>query len=166
MRIFKRFHKGRKFTPADAMAGAGTLCGDGENSNAPEVAALAGMLLFWHPPPPQKKPSGCCYHSGSVWRWGGCPVGVSHSSAATWEQQAADSVLAFSTHDVWLSMHEASSSAGGCSYIPLFLLRINLGAHRLVSEPLYVGVGRKQRRGKPLNLHSGLFRAWWHAKKA
>lgn len=33
------------------MAGAGTLCGDGGNSNAPEVAALAGMLLSWHPPP-------------------------------------------------------------------------------------------------------------------
>lgn len=51
MRIFKRFHKGRKFPPAVAMAGAGTLCGDGGNSNAPEVAALAGMLLSWHPPP-------------------------------------------------------------------------------------------------------------------
>lgn len=45
--------------PTDAVAGTwyiGTWRGDGENSNAHRVSALAGMLLSWRTPTPIPPP--------------------------------------------------------------------------------------------------------------
>ena len=94
--VFQELPQGREFTAADARAGVGTHCCDGENSKAYEASALAGMFLSWHSPPKNFR------MLLSFWvcmGTGGCPVGVSHSSAKTWEQQAANPAFSAGTSD-------------------------------------------------------------------